>query len=165
MYGAKQMLWLKAALTSSRAPFKVVCGGSQFLNRVARADGWTRYATEHQDFLRFLEERKIPGVIFLSGDRHFAQHLAIKREGLYTLNEITTSPLTSGPSSSLNEAERGNVDMVPGSLYNDRNFALITATGPQRSRTLSIELRNTQGGKVWEWQTTAAELAAGTRPS
>jgi alkaline phosphatase D len=34
LYGAKQMQWLKAALTASRAPFKLVAGGTQFFNKV-----------------------------------------------------------------------------------------------------------------------------------
>lgn len=162
MYGAKQMLWLKAALTYSRAPFKIIAGGSQFFNR-AGGDTWVKYGGESADFLRFLEERRIPGVIFLSGDRHFTEHLRIQRQGLYPLSELTISPLTSGPSSSLNEAERANPDLVPGTLYNDRNFALLTASGTRRERTLTVEVRDTRGETKWQWQTTEAELAAGTR--
>jgi alkaline phosphatase D len=79
------------------------------------------------------------------------------------LNEFTISPLTSGPSSSLNDAERNNPQLVPGSLYDGRNFALITVSGPRNQRALALEIRDTRGGKVWEWKTTAAELAMGTR--
>jgi len=171
MYGPKQMQWLKAALTYSRAPFKLVACGSQALNEVPRQtdaaqyETWARYPAERADFLRFLEERKIPGVILLSGDRHFTEHLRLQRPGLYPLSDITVSPLTSGPSAGLNDAERGNPDLVPGSIYDDRNFALITVTGPRSRRALSIEIRDTKGEKRWEWQTTAAELAAGTRNS
>ena len=163
MYGARQMTWLKTALLYSRAPFKLIAGGSQFFNRVSRAESWANYPTEQQDFLRFLERQKIPGVVFLSGDRHFATHLRLQRPGLYPLNEITTSPLTSGRSSSLNDAERNNPDLVPGSLLDERNFALITVTGPREQRALSLEIRDTRGNKKWEWTATAAELAQGTR--
>jgi len=162
MYGAKQMLWLKAALTASRAPFKIVAGGSQFFNKVSTAEGWAHYAAEQQDFLRFLEERKIPGVLFLSGDRHFSQHLRVQRTGLYPLNEITTSPLTSGLSR-IGDHERTNPESVPGSILSERNFALITVTGPRTQRALTLELRDGRGEKKWEWTTTAAELAQGTK--
>ena len=54
--------------------------------------------------------------------------------------------------------------MIPGTMYNDRNFAMITVTGARTKRALAIELRNTAGNKVWEWQATAAQLAEGTRP-
>ncbi|APV50978.1 hypothetical protein BWI17_15555 [Betaproteobacteria bacterium GR16-43] len=162
MYGAKQMTWLKAALTFSKAPFKIVAGGSQFFNRVSTAECWAHYAAEQQDFLRFLEERKIPGVLFLSGDRHFSQHLRVQRTGLYPLNEITTSPLTSGLSR-IADVERTNPESMPGSILSERNFALITVTGPRTQRALTIELRDGRGEKKWEWSTTAAELAEGTK--
>ncbi len=163
MYGAKQLLWLKAALVASRAPFKVVAGGSQFFNRVSRAESWARHPAEQEDFLRFIEATKVPGVIFLSGDRHFTEHLRLARGGLYALNEFTVSPLTSGASSSLNDAERNNPDLVAGTLLNERNFALITVTGPRTQRALTLEIRDTKGVKRWEWTTTAAELSQGTR--
>jgi alkaline phosphatase D len=163
MYGPKQMKWLKTALLYSRAPFKLIAGGSQFFNRASRSESWLRYPAESQDFLRFLAEARIPGVLFLSGDRHFTEHLRIERQGLYALNEFTISPLTSGPSSSLNDAERANPDLVRGSLLDERNFAILTVTGPRLQRSLAIEVHDTKGQKKWEWTTTAAALAEGTQ--
>jgi alkaline phosphatase D len=163
MFGPRQMRWLKSALLYSRAPFKIVAGGSQFFNRASRSECWLKYPAECQDFLRFLDQSRIPGVVFLSGDRHFTEHLRIERPNLYPLHEFTISPLTFGRSSSLDAAERNNPDLVAGSLLDERNFALLTVTGPARQRALSIEVRDTRGQKKWEWTTTAAELAQGTK--
>jgi alkaline phosphatase D len=165
LYGAKQMQWLKAALTYSRAPFKLIAGGSQFFNQASGAEreSWARFPAEQGDFKRWLEERKIAGVIFLSGDRHFTQMLRVQRPGLYPLHEITTSPLTAGVVKEIAEAERSHPDVVPGTMYHDRNFAMITVTGPRTQRALTLEIRDTKGEKRWEWKTTAAELAEGTR--
>jgi alkaline phosphatase D len=158
MYGGTQMQWLKAALSVSKAPFKLVAGGSQFWNGLGRAESWARYPAEQQDLRRFLDERRIPGVVFLSGDRHFAQMYRMERPGLYPLYELTTSPLTAGPTANLGEAERQHPDMVPGTLFQDRNFAMLTVSGPRTARALTIELMDQKGGKRWEWRTTAAEL-------
>lgn len=163
MFGAAQMQWLKAALLSSNAPFKLVAGGGQFWNRSNHVEAWSRFPAEQQELRRWLDEQKIPGVVFLSGDRHFAQLLRIERPGLYPLHELTTSPLTSGPVRNPGDTERNNPDMVPGTLYTERNFAMITVTGPRTERVLSIELMDTQGHKRWDWRATAAELAIGTR--
>jgi alkaline phosphatase D len=165
MFGARQVQWLKAALTYSQAPFKIVAGGSQFLNRVSgeHRESWAQCSAEQGDFLRWLEARKIPGVFFLSGDRHFAQMLRFERAGLYPLVEITTSPLTAGIVTRIDEAERDSKDIVPGTLLHERNFAMITVTGPRTKRELTLEIRNTRGEKRWEWKTTAADLAQGTR--
>ena len=162
MYGATQLQWLKAALLVSKAPFKLVCGGTQFWNKtLSKSENWSRYPHEQAELRRWLDEQKIPGVVFLSGDRHYASLLRIERPGLYPLHELTTSPLTSGPGSDV-AADRLNSDLVPGTFFHNRNFALLTVTGPRTARELSIELKDTRGTKVWEWRTTAAELAAGT---
>jgi alkaline phosphatase D len=166
MYGAAQMQWLKAALTYSHAPFKLVAGGSQFFNRTSglTRESWAQhFPAEQADFWRWLIDRRIPGVIFFSGDRHFAQMLRVERPGLYPIHEITTSPLTSGVVTTIADAERIDPEIVPGTMYHDRNFAMITVTGPARQRALTVELRDTQGEKRWEWKATAAELAEGTR--
>ena len=95
MYGAKQMAWLKRALFASRAPFKLVAGGSQFFNGVSKYETWAKYPAEQKDLLDFLAQQRVPGVIFLSGDRHFSEGLRIERPGLYPLHEFTVSPFTS----------------------------------------------------------------------
>ena len=166
MYGGAQMQWLKAALTYSRAPFKIVAGGSQFFNRTSGPgrESWSQqFPAEQADFRRWLDEARIPGVFFLSGDRHFAQMMRVARPGLYPIHEITTSPLTSGVVTNVVDAERGDPDIVPGTMLHERNFAMITVTGPRSQRALALEIRDTQGEKKWEWKTTAAELAEGTR--
>jgi alkaline phosphatase D len=163
MYGGAQMQWLKAALLYSQAPFKIVAGGSQFWNKVSRAECWTRYPAEQQSLRRWLDEQRIPGVFFLSGDRHFSQMFRLERPGLYPIHEITTSPLTAGVVTNPGDAERNNPDVVPGTMYHGRNFAMITVSGPRLRRALTLEIRDTNGEKKWEWRTTAAELAQGTK--
>jgi alkaline phosphatase D len=158
MFGARQMLWLKQALTSSNAPFKIIAGGNQFLNKVSTNESWVRFPGEQQEFLRWLADAKIRGVLFLSGDRHFSQMLRVERPGLYPLHELTASPLTAGAYREPPEAERKNPEMVPGSMVNERNFAMLTVSGPRLARELAIELRDAKGAKRFEWRTTAQDL-------
>ncbi len=163
MYGGTQMQWLKAALLYSQAPFKIIAGGSQFWNKVSRAECWARFPAEQQSLRRWLDEQRIRGVFFLSGDRHFSQMLRVERPGLFPIHEITTSPLTAGVVTDPGAAERNNPELVPGTMYHGRNFAMITVSGPRTQRALAVEIRDTNGEKKWEWRTTAAELAEGTR--
>lgn len=158
MYGAAQMDWLRRALTASRAPFKLVAGGTQFFNRVSRYESWVNFPAEHQAMRRWLDEHKVPGVVFLSGDRHFAELFRIERAGRYPLHELTTSPLTSSPVANPAEAERTNADLVPGTFVNERNFALLTVSGPRTDRSLAIELKDSQGRKLWDWGVKASAL-------
>ena len=63
----------------------------------------------------------------------------------------------------MTDAERSNPDLVAGSLLSERNFALITVTGPRTERALTLEIRDGRGEKKWEWTTTVAELTQGTK--
>ncbi len=165
MYGAAQMHWLKAALLSSQAPFKVIAGGGQFWNQANRYESWGKFPAEQQLLRQWLDDCKIPGVLFLSGDRHFAQMLRIERPGLYPLYELTTSPLTAMPVREPGPVERENPDLVAGSLLTERNFALLTVSGPRAERRLKIELMDAKGAKRWEWQIGAHELTVDKKPA
>lgn len=159
LYGATQLDWLKRALVASRAPFKLVAGGSQFFNRANRHEGWHDFQTEMQSMRRWLDASRVPGIVFLSGDRHFAELLRIERPGTYPLIELTTSPLTAGPVRKPDDAETANPDVVPGSFQNVRNFASLTVSGPRTDRSLRIELKNTEGAALWDWSVKASALA------
>lgn len=160
LYGATQLDWLKRALVASRAPIKLVAGGSQFFNRASRYEGWHEFPTELQAMRRWFDTSRVPGLVFLSGDRHFAELLRIERPGSYPLVELTTSPLTAGPVRKPDDAELANPDVVPGTFQNVRNFALLTVSGPRTDRSLRIELKDTQGAALWDWSVKASALVA-----
>jgi alkaline phosphatase D len=162
MFGKEQVQWLKAALLSSTARFKLVAAGGQFWNQGNRFEGLQEFPAEQADLRKWLEGTRIPGVIFVSGDRHISELIRIERPGLYPLVELTTSPLTAGPVRTPNESDRNNPDVVPGSLLNQRSFAMVTASGPATDRSLSIEMFDTRGQSLFAWQVRASELAPAT---
>ncbi len=162
MFGRAQMAWLKRALVASKAPFKLVATGGQLFNLAGTTESWAvLYANEHRALLDWLQQAKVSGLIFLTGDRHFAELLRVERPGRYPLHELTTSPLTSGPVRKPDAAEVNNPAIVPGTrLYNQRNFAMLTVSGPRRDRELWVELKDTAGKTVWDWRVKASALTA-----
>ena len=56
------------------------------------------------------------------------------------------------------DAERNNPDLVPGTFVNERNFALLTVSGARTDRRLQIELKDSQGRRLWDWRVKASEL-------
>ena len=160
MFGARQLEWLKQALTyAPRNSIKIVAGGSQFWNRATRFEGWRHFRTEQQAFAEWLVQRQIEGVIFLSGDRHFGELLRVERPGAYPLYEFTSSPLTSRPPARIDKAEQENPDLVPGTLVNRRQFGLIRVTGPAGRRDVAFEAYDAQGRPLWTHEVRAADLA------
>ncbi len=90
MLGERQLAWLKRELKASKAPLKFVACGSEFqLN--GHEDSWTSFKREQKDFLDFLKNENIEGVILLSGDRHFTGGYQIRGEVI----EITSGPMGS----------------------------------------------------------------------
>ncbi len=70
-----QLTWLKEALASSPATFKVVMSSvpiSDFGFSALSPDGWRAYQRQRLELLRFVEDRRIGGVLWVAGDHHFA---------------------------------------------------------------------------------------------
>jgi alkaline phosphatase D len=158
LLGRAQLEWLKQALLTSRATFKVVAMGTQFWNRVSRFETWQNYPDEQQQLADWLQQQGIRGVVFLSGDRHFAQMLRLERPGTYPLWEVTSSPLTAGVATNPGDNERNNPDLVPGSIVTQRNFGVLRVTGPKAARKLAFELHDTDGRLLVRHEVQASAL-------
>ncbi|MFM8771759.1 MAG: alkaline phosphatase D family protein, partial [Candidatus Kapaibacterium sp.] len=117
--GEQQLQWLIDALASSRATFKVVAVGSQLLSDNKRREGFERSTLERDELIQTITKNKIPGVLFVSGDVHFAELSKLDREGTYPIYELTSSPLSAGLNTS--PAYRENSRTVPGTEYVGHN--------------------------------------------
>ncbi|WP_346317351.1 alkaline phosphatase D family protein [Chitinophaga sp. YIM B06452] len=139
MYGDQQMEWLKNALLTSNASFKIIVTGSQALNPISIFDSFHHFPVEYHDFMNFLDQNHIPGILFLTGDRHHSEVIKLPRENNYPLYDITSSPLTSGVGGVLLGNEKNNPYRVPGTLVVTQNFARISVSGPKGGRWLKLE--------------------------
>jgi alkaline phosphatase D len=158
MLGRAQLEWLKQALVASHATFKVVAMGGQFWNRANRFEALHNYPADQKALSEWLVEQRIPGVVFLSGDRHFGGLWRIERPGTYPLYEFTSSPLTAGVRDNPSQQERDNPDLVPGTLVLQRNFGMLRVTGPREARVLTLEAYDGDGKPLWQRRIAAAEL-------
>jgi len=158
MFGPAQMSWLTESLRSSQATFKIIVNGNQLLNPLTFFEAWGKFPDEQKSFLSFLTTQKIPGVLFLSGDRHHSELLKRQEPGLYPLYEFTASPLTAGGSRLAQEAD--NPSRVPGTWVTEgtQNFGLIQVSGPLKSRTLTLKALDKTGKELWKYQIPAAQL-------
>ena len=150
MFGEKQMTWLKNALINSYATFKIIVTGSQVLNVASTQDCLNDYPVEFNELLSFLEAEKIPGVVFMTGDRHHSEVIRYPRAAAYALYDITTSPLTAGVSA-VREPEKSNPERMAGTLVEAQNYAYVTISGKQRERVFKVEFRGLKGEKLGEW--------------
>ena len=150
MFGEQQMSWLRDSLTSSKATFKIIVGGNQLINPLSPYESWAAFPVEQKKFFDFIRDFKIDGVVFLSGDRHYAELL--KRDDLtaYPLYEFTSSSLTAGSSNPAKE-ETDSIYRVPNTLVTDvKNFGIIEVSGKPKDRKLTLKTIDLAGKELWK---------------
>jgi phosphodiesterase/alkaline phosphatase D-like protein len=70
----EQMDWLKNGLDKSKAMFKVIMNSVPIgvFPFPSESDRWEGYPEQRNEILSFIDDNDIPGVLWLSGDFHFA---------------------------------------------------------------------------------------------
>lgn len=169
MFGKEQLQWLKDALTNSAGnrdiSFRIIVNGNQILNtNGAFAEMLTQFPSDYNELLGHIRSQQIPGILFLSGDRHLTELIALKDSSFYTLYDFTSSALTSGLTSLKGRngewtAEYNNPLRVEGTLVNDKhNFGMLTVSGKRRERVLTMECYDLTGARRWSRSVPASEL-------
>lgn len=147
MLGKEQINWLIEDLKTSKATFKLIVIGSQVLSSVADFENYANYKEERSYLLQLIAKNNIKNIVFLTGDRHFAELSEVHENNNIRILDITASPLTSKPYSNSKEV---NLNRVEGTFLVEQNFALLSFSGSAKERELSINLFNKNGKSCWK---------------
>lgn len=145
--GKQQKKWLIQALDASTSFYKIVAIGGQFLNDVAIFENYAGYQDERDELIQLIDDNKIKGVIFLSGDRHHTELSAMTLKNGNTIYDLTSSPMTS---TAYDHSTEPNSFRVEGTHVGHRNFSTLSFTGPAEKREVLIEVFDSNGKLVWE---------------
>lgn len=130
LLGAAQWEWLERSLAESRADFKVIVSATQVLARYHDYESWNLYPADRDRLLRRIRERRIGGVFFLSGDRHFGEVLRwLPPSAPYPLWEFTSSPLAAGLHHTVPDDQAP--ERLPGSAAEAENFGVLEFRFPR----------------------------------
>ncbi len=155
-FGTQQMSWLKNELINSKANFKIICIGGQFLNENTDKESFNLYQTERLALIDFITSNQISGVIFITGDRHHSEIIkkerpsSKKKKGGYPLYDITSSPLTSGVDNIAVSPEKTNPMRIAGTLAVTQNFCLFNVSGMPGERKILIRCIDIANNTLWE---------------
>lgn len=150
--GKEQLEWLKNALSHSKANFKFVVMGGQFLTTAGMFEVYSNYGfdKERNDIINFIHEEKIENIIFVTGDRHHSEINVLNRTFMPTIYDITVSPFTSGA------ADEWDIEINPlrveGSLINVRNYAVLKVSGKYKERKLTVVFYDVDNNKIFEYE-------------
>ena len=149
MLGKKQLDWLKKALVFSKARFKFIVMGGQFLNTARYYETYSNngFDKERLNIIDFIYKENLKNVIFLTGDRHMTEiSLLDNGKNFPKIWDITVSPFTSGPNT---HAENENNRLrLPGTLIMERNFAIFNFVGKGNERHIKIDFYDQKGKQI-----------------
>jgi alkaline phosphatase D len=142
MLGEAQWKWLEEQLRAP-AELRLIVSSIQFLSEFSGAEAWANFPREKLRMLELLEKTKAKGVIFLSGDRHWAELSRMERKGDYPLYDLTSSALTE-------EHKRGTPTpnkYRDGSSFHHPNVGWIEIDWQERGPAVTLRVLD-QGGRV-----------------
>jgi alkaline phosphatase D len=149
MLGAAQLAWLEAGLAESRAPFKLLVSGSGWsMADGPQGDTWAAFRHERDRLLDFIRDRRIEGVVLLSGDSHIGELNCIpwSERGGYDLYDLVSSPLAQ--TTSVSFATQTPEHRVRPVYSGGVNFGILDVEWEPEPR-LHFTLRNGRGEPVW----------------
>lgn len=161
--GEEQLQWLFNSLSYSRATFKFIVIGGQFLNEHTSKESYNFYKAERERILDFIIENRISGVVFLTGDRHHSELIRndrVQPKLGYALYDFTCSAISSRASDISKSDEINNPTRIPNTLVMENNFGNISISGPRGQRVLILQCFDKNGTLKWEHRLTQGELKA-----
>lgn len=136
MLGAAQWAWLEEELKKP-ADLRIIGSSTQFLVDFNGWEAWINMPHERERFFKVIEKTRANGVVFISGDVHYAELSVITRPGGYPIYDLTSSGLTHGHS-----CAGPNVLRLHGA-YMQANYGLLNIDW--KKRNLTFEIRNEKG--------------------
>jgi alkaline phosphatase D len=94
MLGATQKADLKAWLSASTAPVKVIVSSVPFNDfATTGSDSWRGFTTERSELFRYIRDNRIGGVVLVSGDQHWSGVFRNTSFTPYSFYEFMPTPL------------------------------------------------------------------------
>lgn len=94
MLGAEQWKWVEEKLKEP-ADLRIIGSSTQFGITHNGYEAWANFPHEQKRFIDLIKSTRANGVLFISGDVHYAEISKLNAEGCYPLYDITASGITS----------------------------------------------------------------------
>jgi len=159
--GAEQMRWLEQELSACAGPFIILTGGTMWSDYVsAGKDSWGVWDPPGRErIFSLIEEKRIGGVILLSGDRHGARVMRIPRPSGFTFWEFELGSLGAhpGPAAMGQEPGQQPFGVIGRTLFGECTFDTTVA-----DPTATIRVVDPEGQDHFQVTLTRSQLTPGT---
>lgn len=140
MLGETQWKWLESELRKA-ADLRVICSSTQFGITHNGYEAWANFPHEQQRLVKLIRDTKAEGVLFISGDVHYAEISKLKVADVYPLYDVTASGITSTW-----DFATPNENRVDGPVM-ENHFGLITVDWTKEDANITMEIHDVSGNK------------------
>ncbi|MCF7730976.1 MAG: alkaline phosphatase D family protein [Akkermansiaceae bacterium] len=158
--GAEQMRWLEKELTSCTGPFVILTSGTMWSDYIsAGKDSWGVFDPAGRErIFSLIEEKRIGGVLLLSGDRHGARVLQIPRPSGFVFYEFEMGSLGGCPGPG---AIGRQPELQPLGLVNQQAFGEFTFDTTVADPTVTMRAVDPDGKELYQLTLKRSQMMPG----
>ena len=134
------------------ADLRIIESGSQFGIEYNSYESWANYPLEHQKMIDLIKKTKANGVLFLSGDVHYAEISKILVPDMYPIYDVTSSGL-----SSKWHFATPNKNRIEGPVM-ENHFGLLTIDWKLKVPNIKMEVWDIHNNQRFEYSIQLDEL-------
>lgn len=152
LLGETQWKWLEQELMKP-ADIRLIGSGSQFGIEYNGYEAWANFPHEQKRFLQMIKTTKANGIMFLSGDVHYAEISKLVEPALYPIYDITSS----GLSSTWHFATPNN-NRIEGPVM-ENHFGLLTINWGIENPQITMEICDINDNQRIEYSIDLSEIS------
>ena len=138
MLGKEQWLWLEKQLKEP-VDVRIIASSTQFAIEYNGYEAWANFPLEQKKMLDLINKTNAQGVIFISGDVHYAELSMIEAEEGFKVIDLTSSGITQ----TWGHVEE-NKNRI-GEAFRDNNFGLVEIDWTQIRPEISLSIFDVKG--------------------
>ena len=136
---AAKYFGLDASNTVKPADLRIIGSSTQFSIEFNGYEAWANFPHEQARMLNLIKETKANGVLFLSGDVHYAELSKLQYPGLYPIYDLTSSGL-----SSTWDFATPNRNRIKGPVM-ENHFGMVTIDWQKADPLIQLEIKDVPG--------------------
>jgi len=144
LLGEEQWQWLENTL-NVKADLRIIGTSTQFGITYNGYEAWANFPHEQQRMVSLIAKCRAEGVLFISGDVHYAEISALRMPGIYPLYDFTSSGITSTWHFATPNANR-----IEGPVM-DNHFGLLTIDFTASEPSVRLECVDVSGNTRFEY--------------
>jgi alkaline phosphatase D len=151
LLGEQQWQWLESELRRP-ADVRIIGSSTQFGIEFNGYEAWANFPHEQQRMLDLIQKTRANGVLFISGDVHYAEISKIQPSGGYPIYDVTSSGITSTWHFATPNAHR-----IEGPVM-ENHFGIITIDWKPADPLIRMEVIDVSGNSRIEYTVPLSQL-------